>query len=108
VNLVVNAIDAIGASKQGTKIVVRTGSNDGASFVEVEDDGPGMPQEIAKRVFEPFFTTKGEEGTGLGLAMVYATMQRHGGDVSLDTAAGKGTRFRMKFPRARTSGSFAV
>jgi signal transduction histidine kinase len=108
VNLVVNAIDAIGATKQGSKITLRTGAVDGAAFVEIEDDGPGMPEEVAKRVFEPFFTTKGVEGTGLGLAMVYATMQRHGGDVALDTAPGKGTRFRLRFPRARTSGSFAV
>jgi signal transduction histidine kinase len=93
VNLVVNAIDA-GA---GT-ITLRSGTEEGGSWVEVADDGPGMPPEVAKRVFEPFFTTKGEEGTGLGLAMVYATMQRHGGSVSVDTAPGKGTRFRFHFP----------
>jgi signal transduction histidine kinase len=51
-------------------------------------------------VFEPFFTTKGEDGTGLGLAMVYAAMQRHAGSVDLVTAPGKGTVFTLRFPRA--------
>lgn len=50
-----------------------------------------MPPALAERVFDPFFTTKGQEGTGLGLAMVYATMQRHGGSVTLSTAEGEGT-----------------
>ena len=74
VNLIVNAIDAAGTT--GKTITLRSGEADGGSFVEVEDDGPGMPPEVEKRVFEPFFTTKGTEGTGLGLAMVYATVQR--------------------------------
>jgi len=98
VNLVVNAIDAAGT--KGRKIFLRTGESDGGSFVEIEDDGPGMPPEVEKRVFEPFFTTKGAEGTGLGLAMVYATAQRYGGNVTLDTVVGRGTRFRLWFPAA--------
>lgn len=96
VNLVVNAIDAAGTT--GKQITLRSGEEAGGSFVEVEDDGPGMPPEVEKRVFEPFFTTKGAEGTGLGLAMVYATVQRYGGNVTLDTALGRGTRFRLWFP----------
>lgn len=92
VNLVVNAIDA-GA----VTITLRSGATDEHSWVEVADDGPGMPPEVAKRVFEPFFTTKGEEGTGLGLAMVFATMERYGGTVTVDTAEGKGTTFRLVF-----------
>ena len=96
VNLVVNAIDAAGT--KGRTITLRSGESDGGSFVEVEDDGPGMPPEVEARVFEPFFTTKGAEGTGLGLAMVYATVQRYGGNVTLDTAPGRGTRFRLWFP----------
>jgi len=54
-------------------------------------------------MFEPFFTTKGEEGTGLGLAMVYACMQRHGGSITVDTAPGKGTAFTLSFPRAEVT-----
>jgi two-component system, cell cycle sensor histidine kinase and response regulator CckA len=97
VNLVVNAIDAGAAGKT---ITLRTGEASGGAFVEIEDDGPGMPPEIAARVFEPFFTTKGSEGTGLGLAMVFATVQRYGGHVALDTEPGRGTRFRLWFPSA--------
>jgi signal transduction histidine kinase len=96
VNLVVNAIEAIGDA--GRVIQVRTGASEDGSFVEIEDDGPGMPPEIEQRVFEPFFTTKGHEGTGLGLAMVYATVQRFAGRVTLDTEVGRGTRFRLWFP----------
>jgi signal transduction histidine kinase len=102
VNLVVNSIDAMAPSRaNGTAgtITVRSGeSADGMVWVEVSDDGPGMPPEVAKRVFEPFFTTKGQEGTGLGLAMVYATMQRHSGSVTVDTTPGRGTTFRLSLP----------
>jgi signal transduction histidine kinase len=96
VNLLVNAIDAM-AGKGGT-ITLRSGESNGGSFVRVEDDGPGMPKDVEKRVFEPFFTTKGTEGTGLGLAMVYACMQRHGGTVTLATQPGQGTAFTLWFP----------
>jgi len=100
VNLVVNAIDAM---PNGGNITLRTGESDGASFVQVADDGPGMPPEVESRIFEPFFTTKGAEGTGLGLAMVYACMQRHGGSVKVETAPGRGTTFTLSFPRAPSS-----
>jgi signal transduction histidine kinase len=108
VNLVVNAVDAMnddsqassGASPPGQGLItLRSGEDAESSWIEVSDDGPGMPPEVAKRVFEPFFTTKGTDGTGLGLAMVYATMQRHGGNVSVNTEPGKGTTFRLSFPR---------
>jgi signal transduction histidine kinase len=104
VNLIVNAIDALSPTKQRGRITLRSGVVDGGSFVEVADDGPGIPPEVERRLFEPFFTTKGEEGTGLGLAMVYATARHHGGKVTLDTAPGRGATFRLWFPQlaART------
>jgi signal transduction histidine kinase len=100
VNLVVNAIDALPA---GGTITVRTGAEEGRPFVRVADDGPGMPAEVEARVFEPFFTTKGNDGTGLGLAMVFATMQRYHGHVALETAEGKGATFTLWFPAPATA-----
>jgi two-component system sensor histidine kinase HydH len=99
VNLVFNAIDALSG---GGQITLRTGGEAGGGWIEVSDTGPGMPQEVEKRVFEPFFTTKAQ-GTGLGLAMVYAFVQRHHGKVSLWTKPGEGTRFRLWFPASTAS-----
>ena len=95
VNLVTNAIDALPA---GGTIVVRTGACEAGTWVEVQDDGVGMTKEVQARAFEPFFTTKGTGGTGLGLATVYAFVRRHGGDVRLQSDAGRGTTIRLVFP----------
>jgi signal transduction histidine kinase len=96
VNLLLNAIDACG--ERGT-IRVRGGADERGAWLEVADDGPGMTAEVQARVFEPFFSTKGEAGTGLGLANVFATMQRHGGEVLLETAPDQGASFTLRFPR---------
>jgi len=96
VNLIVNAIDAMAT---GGTVTVSTGTTEeGNAFLTVADNGPGMSPEIEHRVFEPFFTTKGQEGTGLGLAMVYAFVQRHRGRIALKTAPGEGAAFTLTFP----------
>jgi len=100
VNLVLNAFDAI--SGPGS-IAVRTGASDGGGWIEVADDGPGMPPDVERRLFEPFFTTKAQ-GTGLGLAMVYATVRRHGGTIAVATGPGEGTRITVWFPAALAAG----
>jgi len=98
VNLTINAIDAM--REVGGTVTIETGEENGRPFARVRDTGPGMPPEIEARVFEPFFSTKGDEGTGLGLAMVYACMQHHAGSVELETAVGEGTSFTLRFPSA--------
>lgn len=99
VNLVVNAIDAM--ANKGTTITLRSGDDGAGSWIEVADDGPGMSPDVAARIFEPFFTTKGREGTGLGLSMVYATMQRHGGTAKVTSSPERGTTMRLWFPASR-------
>jgi signal transduction histidine kinase len=58
----------------------------------VEDDGPGVTAENAKRIFEPFFTTKKDVGTGLGLWVVKEIVERHGGIVEVNSQSGNGSR----------------
>lgn len=102
-NLIMNAVDAI---PNGGTITVRTrvgshGSVDSAPthvLLEVTDSGVGMTEEIRKRCLEPFFSTKGKRGTGLGLAMVYGVMERHGGQIQIDSEVGKGTGIKLIFP----------
>lgn len=96
-NLVLNAVDALA---DGGEIRLRAHRAHTRVVVEVADTGVGMPPEVRARIFEPFFTTKGDRGTGLGLAQVFATVERLGGEVSLESAPGEGTTFRLVFPAA--------
>ena len=68
--------------------------------LEVSDTGVGMDEATRRRCLEPFFTTKGERGTGMGLAMVYGMVQRHGAELEIESAPGKGTTIRIIFPAA--------
>ncbi len=67
--------------------------------VEISDTGVGIPEENLRKVFNPFFTTKEVgEGTGLGLAISYGIIKKHGGEISLQSAEGKGTRCIITLP----------
>lgn len=94
-NLIVNAADAM---KDNGKLMIRTSCQDGHARVEVIDNGPGIPPEIAGRIFEPFFTTKPiGEGTGLGLDAVRRIVAANRGDINFESKPGK-TRFTVRFP----------
>jgi CheY-like chemotaxis protein/anti-sigma regulatory factor (Ser/Thr protein kinase) len=105
-NLIFNAVDAMpngGPLALRTQVVqgkgVKSPEQEARKFVQVEviDAGIGMDEDTQRRCLEPFFTTKGERGTGLGLAMVYGTMQRHSADIEIESAVGEGTTVRFSF-----------
>jgi two-component system NtrC family sensor kinase len=95
-NLINNAIDAIG--KDGN-IDVRTQLDKKWIRVIIEDDGPGIPEPVQKKIFDPFYTTKPNgKGTGLGLSISYNIIEKLGGRVSVDSTLGKGTTFTVSLP----------
>jgi len=98
VNLVTNAARAV---RPGGRVRLGLTGADGDVRVTVEDDGVGMEPEVARRAFEPFFTTRPGNGIGLGLPIVQGIVERHGGEVSLETAPGKGTRVTVRLPVKR-------
>jgi CheY-like chemotaxis protein len=95
-NLIFNAIDAM---PQGGSILLRTRTEGDRVTLEVRDTGIGMTEDVRRRCLEPFFTTKGDRGSGLGLAMVYGTIQRHEGTIRIDSIPGRGTSFIFTFPK---------
>ncbi len=98
-NLITNACQALQGSPTPTWIRVRTWRESDSVYLSIEDNGPGIPQEIRSRVFDALFTTKAERGTGLGLAVVKHVMEHQGGAVTLqDSAPGIGARFVLQFP----------
>ncbi len=95
-NLLVNAAHAL--EGQGV-ITLRTGAAADWVWVEIGDNGVGIPAENLPRIFEPFFTTKPVgSGTGLGLSLSYGIVHRHGGRIEVASVVGKGTRFTVHLP----------
>lgn len=111
-NLIFNAADAM---PEGGTITLRTRTEASEPIptasrlprrvlIEVSDTGVGMDDDTRARCLDPFFTTKGERGTGLGLAMVYGTVQRHNGEIEIDSTPGAGTTIRLIFPEPTEAG----
>ena len=98
-NLIVNAIDAV---EENGRITVSTDHvrENGSAYVavSVRDNGPGIPPDQIPKVFEPFYTTKGAKGTGLGLAVVWAIMEKHQGSIRIESEPGRGTAVNLRFP----------
>jgi two-component system sensor histidine kinase TctE len=104
VELAANLVDnALHYTPRGGEVTLRTGRRDGHSFLEVEDNGPGIPADDRGRVLERFHRVKGTpgEGSGLGLAIVREIAYRHGGAVEIGApASGRGTVVAVSFPAA--------
>lgn len=98
-NMILNALDAM---PSGGPLHLSTLRRDGTCYLIIRDEGIGMTPEQAANVFSPFYTTKGDEGTGLGLAVVYGIVKRHNGDVRVDSAPGQGSKFTISLPFAQT------
>ncbi|HEX3757516.1 MAG TPA: two-component regulator propeller domain-containing protein [Kofleriaceae bacterium] len=101
INLLVNAAHAIPeGSTDANRITVRTGATpDGRATAEIEDTGAGMPPEVLARAFDPFFTTKEVgEGTGLGLSICHGIISGLGGQITIDSAPGRGCLVRVVLP----------
>mgnify|MGYP000194579880 CR=1 FL=1 len=95
-NIIKNAIDAI--DREGT-ITISSNCLAGDIRVVIEDDGPGIPEEIIKHIFEPFYTTKETgKGTGLGLSITFGLLKKLGGDITVRSKVGVGTAFTITIP----------
>jgi PAS domain S-box-containing protein len=99
-NLLMNAEHAVAGSGHPGIVRIRTGEAGACAYVEVLDNGPGVPAALASQVFEPFFTTKGVgQGTGLGLSVSLGIAEAHGGTLEL-RPGDRGACFRLTIPRS--------
>jgi signal transduction histidine kinase len=99
-NLVNNAFQAVrGVEKP--EVIVKTQMKDGKLVISVEDNGPGIPEDIKEKIFQPFFTTKATgEGTGLGLSLSYDIVTKgHSGQLTVRSKGGEGSIFTIILPK---------
>ncbi len=113
-NLLSNAIDAT-AGRRIRKICIETGASDDRVFVRVHDNGCGIPADKLGLIFDPFFSTKGpfapantpqaqQRGVGLGLSLSQTIAETHGGEITVESRAGKGATFTLWLPLSREQG----
>ena len=95
-NLILNAVQA---TDEGGSIILQTRIAHERCEIDVGDTGSGIPPEVRPHIFDPFFTTKGTgEGTGLGLSVSLGIVERHGGQLTVESEVGKGTVFTVSLP----------
>jgi two-component system NtrC family sensor kinase len=103
VNLLANAADAV-AARPNPRIALRVRREGALAIIEVEDNGPGVPDELREKIFQPFFSTKGDLGNGLGLWISSEIVRVHGGSFSVQKGSWGGALFRVALPiNARTT-----
>lgn len=95
VNIIFNALDAM---PQGGRLRITTEARGAVVRASFIDNGIGMSREVREHIFEPFFTTKGATGTGLGLAVSYSIIERHGGYIEAHSNPGRGSTFLITLP----------
>jgi signal transduction histidine kinase len=107
-NIVINALDAL-ENEQGGIVEIRTGTSSDKMdvWVEVADNGPGIPEDQLDKLFSIFESTKGARGTGIGLAVSQKIVREHGGQIILDSEPNRGTRFRLTWPACEDEGRAA-
>jgi len=93
-NLMLNAVQAM---EQGGELLIRLGASRSRAVIEVIDTGPGIPPADLPKVFHVYYSTKAR-GSGFGLPTTRRIVQEHGGDIRVDSAVGKGTRFTISLP----------
>ncbi len=102
-NLMVNAAQAMNSRGD---LWISTRVRNGRAMIEFRDSGPGMPEDVKNKIFDPFFTTKAVgDGTGLGLSIVHTIIERHAGDIAVESEIGQGTTFRVELPLRRRAAS---
>jgi signal transduction histidine kinase len=98
-NLAANALEALEDWKNPAITVITGVERDGKwARVSIQDNGPGIPANKLADIFRPFVSTKGSKGTGLGLAVSRKILREHGGDILVQSRAGKGCKFILRLP----------
>ncbi len=98
-NLVSNAIDASPIGGHMTVSILENGPAGRETGFMVKDNGAGIPADVRKRMFEPFYSTKGDLGNGLGLYISREIVERHHGEIEVESAPGEGTTMRVRLPK---------
>jgi signal transduction histidine kinase len=90
-------INGTQAMSKGGEMILTVGQNDGSATIEVMDTGPGIPADAVQRIFQAYYSTK-KGGTGLGLPMAKRIAEEHGGQLSVQSEQGKGSKFTLRLP----------